>query len=465
MDTIYELVHYLKGIQYDELPQEVIDSAKMLLTDVIAVSVAGSDAEGVKEAAELMIDWGGKEESTVLVFDKKLPADHAGFLNSVLSHARDFDEVHPGAVVHTGITVIPTVLTVADAIGGVDGKKIIETIVAAVDLDVRLGNAVTVSGTKSGWIYSALLGNFAAAFAAGLLLDLSEEQLVNALGIVYAQAGGNQQAARDTTLTKRMQPGFAVRSGIFSAYLAKKGITGPRNLIDGVFGFYHQYLKDECDKSRLLENQGKVYGVTGLSYKVFPVCGQCLSPVTTVDALMKEHHLTASDITEIEVGSNRHGYTACVEPEEVKYHPSKVVDGQFSIPFAVSTMAVKRHVNLSDLTDEGISDSDVAEMMKKVKAVVDPNVEAEFPRGIARANVTLHTTKGDFTGSVYHKGHPENPVTKEDMAEKLKGCFQVGLYPVREGAEDEILAAIDHLEDLDDISRLIRQINDSFIRS
>lgn len=464
MDTIYELVRYLKSIRYEKLPDKVIDAAKMLLTDVVAVSVAGSDAEGVKEAADLMYEWGGREESTVLVFDKKLPADHAGFLNSLLAHARDFDEVHPGAVVHTGITVIPAILTVADAVGGIDGKRVIETITAAVDLDVRLGNAITVSGTKSGWIYSALLGNFAAAFAAGLLLDLSEEQLVNALGIVYTQAGGNQQAARDTTLAKRMQPGFAVRSGIFSAYLAKKGITGPRNLIDGVFGFYHQYLKDECDKSRLLENAGKVYGVTELSYKVFPVCGQCLSPVTTVDAIMKEHNLTPADIISIEVGTNRHGYTACVEPPEVKYHPSTVVDGQFSMPFAVATMAVKRHLNLEDLSMEGIRDSRVADMMKKVKVTVDPEVEKEFPRGIARANVILHTVQGDFAGWVYHKGHPENPVTGEDMAEKLKSCFKVGLYPVKEGAEDAVLDKIHSLEKLDDISDLIRQVNDSFVR-
>lgn len=464
MDTIYDLVHYLKGIKYENLSQEAIDAAKMLLTDVIAVSVAGSDADGVKEAAEVMFDWGGKEESTVLVFDKKLPADHAGFLNSVLSHARDFDEVHPAAVVHTGITVIPTILTIADAAGGIDGKRIIETIVAAVELDVRMSRAITAPGTRSGWIYSALVGNFAAAFAAGLLLDLDEEQLVNALGIVYTQAGGNQQAARDTTLTKRMQPGFAVRSGIFSAYLAKKGITGPRNIIDGVFGFYRQYMKDDCDKSLIMADLDAEYGVVGLSYKVFPVCGQCLSPVTTVDALMKAHDLKPEDILSIDVGSNKHGYTACVEPEEVKYHPKKVVDGQFSIPYSVATMAVRRHVNLSDLTDESVTKTDVEAMMKNVKAFVDPAVEEEFPRGIARANVTLHTTKGDFTGSVYHKGHPQNPVTKEDMAEKLKGCFEVAFYPVKEGAEDAILETIDNLEALDDISALIRQINDSFVR-
>ena len=84
---------------------------------------------------------------------------------------------------------------------------------------------------------------------------------------------------------------------IFSAYLAKKGVTGPRNIIDGVYGFYHQYIKDECDKSRLLERMGDIYWITTLSYKVYPVCGQCLSSVSTVDQIMKDNAITADEIT------------------------------------------------------------------------------------------------------------------------------------------------------------------------
>ena len=344
-DTIYDLVEFAKNLKYEDIPAEDIEGAKMLMMDVLGVSIAGTTADGVKEARELLLDWGGKKEARTLLFDDRLPVYHAGFINSVLAHARDFDEVQADAVVHTGISVIPTVMTVADAIGGVDGKKIITTVVAAVDIFVRMGRAVSVSGTESGWIYSALIGHLITPIAAGLLMDLSVEQIVNAVGICYSQTGGNQQAARDTSLTKRMQPAYAVRSGIFSAYMAKAGITGAVNVIDGKYSFYHNYIHGQCDKSRLTEDLGKVFWIHTLSYKPYPVCGQCLSPSTDVDYLMKKYDLTKEDIVSVDVGTNQHGYRACVEPEEVKYNPQRVVDGQFSIPFSVSTMIVKRHIS------------------------------------------------------------------------------------------------------------------------
>ena len=93
MDNIYDLVKFAKNTRYEDIPADVIEGAKILLKDAIAVAVAGTGAEGVDSALKVVRKWGGAPESSVLVFGDNLPTPHAAFVNSVMTHARDYDEV------------------------------------------------------------------------------------------------------------------------------------------------------------------------------------------------------------------------------------------------------------------------------------------------------------------------------------------------------------------------------------
>lgn len=464
MDTIYDIVRFARKTQYDDIPQEAIFSAKMLLTDIIATTVAGTTADASAEVADLMFRWGGQPESSVLVYDKKLPAHHAAFVNSLLSHARDYDEVQADAIVHTGVSVIPTVLAVAEAMGEVDGKKILSTIVLADELFIRMGLSIKASIMESGWIYSPLVGHFASALCASLLMDLDEEQTINALGIVYSQAAGNQQPSTDTALTKRMQPAFAARSGVFSAYLAKAGVTGAKNIFDGEYSFYRVYLQNKCDKSILTKDLGKTYWIPTLSYKPYPVCGLAMGGASTIEKIMQDHQIKWQDIKSIDLGVTNQAKAIVVVPEKTKYHPKTVVDAQFSLPFSVATMAVKGQLMLSDVTLQGIGDPDVQSLLGKINVYIDDELEAKYARGVPPTRVTVHTVSGSFTDCILPKGHPTNPFSKQDMRNKFMDAMNFGIYPVRDGAPEQVLDMIDHLEDLKDFSTLIKTVNDAFIK-
>lgn len=464
MDTIYDLVRFARSTEYDDIPKDAIGYAKMLLTDILACAAAGTTAEISPEVAQLMFDWGGKEESSALVYDKKLPAHHAAYLNSLFSHARDYDEFQPDAVVHTGISVIPSALAVAEAEGGISGKKLLSTIVLADELFIRMGFSVKAPINETGWIYSPTLGHFASALCASLLMGLDEEKTVSALGIAYAQVAGNQQSSADTTLTKRMQPGFAAHSGVLSAYLARIGVTGARNIIDGKYNYYRVYLHDRCDRSILTKDLGKKYMIGRLSYKLYPVCGMCMGSIGSTLKIMEDNNLKPEEIESIEIGTSAQAIDSCAEPPEVKFNPQTVVDAQFSIPFSVATVITKGKLNLADLTDEGIHDPEMLKMIKKVHVHVDEDIDKNFSRGVPPAEVTIKTTRGTFTANAPQKGHPSNPLTMDDMKEKFLDAMNFAVYPVKPGAPEKILEMIDHLEDLDDISTLIKAYNDAFIR-
>ena len=465
MDKIYDLVKFAKNTRYEDIPADVIEGAKILLKDAIAVAVAGTGAEGVDSALKVVRKWGGAPESSVLVFGDKLPAPHAAFVNSVMTHARDYDEVQLDAIVHTEISVVPTILAIAESLGNISGKELLRTIVVTEDIFIRIGYAIKAQSTDNGWIYSSTVGYLASTVAAGVLMGLSEEEIVNAVGISYAQTGGNHQAARDTSLTKRMQPAFAARTAVFSACLAKEGVTGAHNVLEGKFGFFNVYIHGDADPEELTKNLGKEFYIRHLSFKKNPICGPCLSPTTAMENLVAKYQIRPEEITGIDVGTNEHGVIACAQPKEVKFNPQKPVEAQFSIPYAVCKTASKGTIGLADMTEAGLDDDVMRSLLNKVNVYMDEEIEKNFGRGVSPAKVTVHTTRGDFYDCPFPKGHPQNPLNADDMRQKFYDCMNFGVYKVKDGAEDTILQLIDHLENESDAGRkIVQTVNDAFIR-
>ncbi len=131
--------------------------------------------------------------------------------------------------------------------GGVSGRDFIAAVTAGLDIHCRLGLASTIGIVESGYVYTPLLGIFGGAAAAGRIMKLTSEEMLNAFGIVYAQCAGNYQAITDSAWTKRFQPGFASRAAVEAVQLAKKGIIGAKNIFEGKFSLYHVYLHDRYD--------------------------------------------------------------------------------------------------------------------------------------------------------------------------------------------------------------------------
>ncbi len=464
MDTIYQLVKFARETKYEDIPQEAILKAKIELADILACISAGTTANISQEVAELVTGWGGKEESTVMIMGQKIPAHHAAFVNSLLAHARDYDDFQAEAIVHPGVSVIPTALAVSEAVGGIDGKELLRVIVVADDIAIRMASAIKVGIMESGWIYSSVIGHFAAALTASLLLGLNEEQTINAMGIVYSQVAGNQQAATDTALTKRMQPAFACRSGIFSAYLASIGVTGAHNVLDGSYGFYKVYIHDKCDKSILTKDLGKEFMIGRLSYKFYPFCGLTQGAIASTFKLVEEYDIKPEEVKHIEVGTSQQGIELCAEPKETKFNPKTMVDAQFSIPFCIATILTERKLGLKSLEPEGVANPRMRQLLPLISCHVDPDIDRDYSRGVPPEEVTIETTRGTFTANEWWKGNPIREITMNDTKEKFEDAMSVAMYPVKEGAVDRVVDMIGDLEALDDVTTLYQLYNDSFIR-
>jgi hypothetical protein len=62
--------------------------------------------------------------------------------------------------------------------------------------------------------------------------------------MAFNSCGGSFQSHIDGSLGVRFLQGRVAQSGVISARLALKGVTGPRYFLDGVYGYFHLYGKD-----------------------------------------------------------------------------------------------------------------------------------------------------------------------------------------------------------------------------
>jgi len=95
MNESLTLAKHIVATNYDDIPANVADITKRSFLDGLATILAGGGlGEGCKQFVNIAIAGGGREESTIIGFDAKVPACMAAFANGSMAHAIDFEDTH-----------------------------------------------------------------------------------------------------------------------------------------------------------------------------------------------------------------------------------------------------------------------------------------------------------------------------------------------------------------------------------
>jgi len=416
-DIAYDLVEYAHGISFEDIPRNVIDTTKTFIFDTLGVAVAGLRAPGVEELGSALTEMKGT--STVFGHRYRLSPPAAALMNSVLIHAYDFDDTFDEGALHTYVSVLPAVFALSEKSGNTDGKSVLTSLVIGVDTIIRLSLGIK---TPLSWIRTATLGSFGAALASAKILGFDKKKIHNTLGIVYSMTSGNAQTLIDGGLTKRMQPGFSSRAAVFSALLADNGINGAINVFEGKYGYFNLYERGEYDRRAVLKDLGTVFHNKRLSIKPYPSCRMTHSSIDAVLGLVKEHDIRPDDVISVEVFVSRM-VSSMVGKFKLEGNPQ--VEAQFSIPYTVATAILKRDVFLDDFEVENIyGDRKRLELLKRIKVITDESLPE---KEISVSRVKIRTKNGVYERRVKSlKGSPESPLTREELEEKVKKCFEYG---------------------------------------
>jgi 2-methylcitrate dehydratase PrpD len=460
MDAAISLAKNVVTIRYEDIPSDVIEIHKKQTLDILATAIGGSAAAGCKDLAELIREWGGKEESTVIGYGDRVPAPHAAQLNATMGDALDYDDTSDTGGVHSATTVIPACFAAAERHGSVSGKEFLAAVAVAVDLVQRMGLATKINPDVgippwNGWEITPLYGFFGATAAAGKIFNLGHERMINAFGIAYSQASGNAQCVDEGKLTKRIQPGFAARGGVVAAILAEKGITAANNSFEGRNGLFPVYHQGVYDREALTSELGKRFEGAIVAFKPWPCCRGNHTAIDAALSLRREHSLGPGDISQVTVTSGRVTREAVSRPLEVKRRPRNVVDAQFSIPWTVAAALVYGKVQIKHFTLEALNDPNILKIAEKVAFVFDDSLSINV---VEPAIVEIKVIDGRIlTKRVdFPYGNPNNPMSWESITEKLRDCALYAIRPIPEDTLGKVVQLVRGMEGLKDVGSVMR---------
>ena len=138
------LAAYVADLKFADIPQEVLDRAKVLTLDFLGSAIrARRDAESTPSLLKMLeaLALDGKGQSTVFGDAKTWTPAVAALLNGALGHSLDFDDTHADSSLHPSAPVVPAAFAVGELVGA-SGRDVLTAIVAGYEVCCRLGNAL-----------------------------------------------------------------------------------------------------------------------------------------------------------------------------------------------------------------------------------------------------------------------------------------------------------------------------------
>ncbi len=429
------------GLQ--DIPPSVIDTARKLTADTIGVGLNGSVHPEGLPIYEVVLESAGAEESVVWGHHEKVPANTAALVNGTFTHCIELDDTHRMTYLHAGAFVVPTAVAVAEK-AGASGEKFLYAIIAGYETAIRIALSVSPEHRLRGFHTTATVGVFGSAMAASLLLNLNLEQTINALGLAGTQSAGLFQFLYDGSMAKRFHPGRSAQSGILAAQLAKNGFTGPREILEGSYGF-GRVMSDKFDPDKITNQLGEHWHITEMGIKPYSACRFCHAPIDGALEIRKDPDFNLQTIESVEVLGSQQLFDQTGNQE-----PETVMGAQLSTPFMVALALATGNVMPADV-EKNVVDPQVKDLAKRVHVVVDTSL----PINSREVHVSAKTSSAKI-GPVTVKlptGEPEKPLSEEYLKDKFCGLSAPIIGMDNSKQLYKTLLRVDTLEDIEQLTK------------
>jgi 2-methylcitrate dehydratase PrpD len=452
MSVTEEIIGNILETRFESFSRDIVERAKDEVMDTIGCIVGGANDTGCPMILELVREWGGNAESSILAHGLKAPSHHAAMVNAVMARSFDYGivdmcvegEVRPA---HIGETVVPVALAVAEqkALGG---RELLTALILGEDITSRI---MAASNSGGGWDSTGTVNTFGAMAAAGKLWGLDKRQWLHAFGIALNQMGGTGQNLADRTHAFKLGQGLAAQRGIFSVRLASKGFTALKDPLVGAGGYFALYSPD-YSPAVLTRYLGQKY-YTEVTFKPYPCCRGTHAAVECSLEIVRKHHIKADDIDAIEVTVSTRFFPPILrEPFAAGEVPH--VSAIFSLQYTVASALLRGGARPDYFTEEAIRDPGVAEIIRKIKVTTQ-----EFPgESFLAATVRVKMKNGrEFAEHVnVPKGNElEHPMTRGEKREKFRDNIRFSGMVDMKNAE-KALVMLEKLEDIGDITEIVR---------
>ncbi len=416
MSISHQIARFAIDLRYKDLPADVVHEAKRHLYDSLGCAFGGFHSRDVQIMRKLYHQMEGTPEASLLVSGERLPAVNATLVNSLAIRALDFNDIYWKNDPSHPSDLIAAALNVGELVGATM-KNIIVAIVLAYEFEQRLCE-FAVPGLRERKWHHATITQFVSPILAGRLLSLTEEQLVNAIGVsaCHSHTIGCPTAGKLTMMKNTVDP-LAVQAGVLAALMAKEGYTGTEEIFEGKEGLMDVY-GPAWNEDRLVDGLGDTFRIMECSLKAFPTEALTHTPITATLKAVSEHNIQPEQIKEVLVTTTARAYDILFDP--AKYEPDSRETADHSLPYCIARAILDREITITSFDDDHLQDPRLKALMPKIKGEADAEFESMFPTK-QPARVVIRTTDGQ-EHSVYlerPKGSPREPLTEEELDEKF----------------------------------------------
>ncbi len=447
-----QIAKFALNLRYEDLPTEVVDTVKRYLFDSIGCAFGGFKTKDVKIVREIYDDMGGKPEATIIGAGNRLPAANATFLNSLMVRALDYNDIYWKEDPSHPSDLIPAALAMGER-QGKSSKDVIVAIVLAYEFEQRMCE-FAIPGIRERKWHHATLTQFVSPIVAGKLLDLTEDQLVSAIGIsgTHNFTPGAPTAGRLTMMKNTVDP-MAVQSGVMAALMAQKGFSGTEAILEGKEGLMDVFGPD-WDEDILVGGLGDSYRILQCSMKAFPTEALTHSHITAALKVVIDNDILPEDIEEIKVTTIARAVDILFDPE--KYKPDSRETADHSLPYCIAAAIVDRKITTAQFNEERIFDPKIREVLPKIKGEASTEFEKMFPEKQPSKVVITLKDGSEYSAQVdYPKGDPREPMTDKELQDKFTALADGVLIPAR---QEEVIDRIHNFEQETDLREFMQDL-------
>jgi 2-methylcitrate dehydratase PrpD len=415
------LADWVCGLEFGDLPADVVDTTKDRVLDVMGLALAGLGTgygESVTQASAAMSPPG---PSRILGTGQRVGVGTAAFANGALAQALEFDDTHNESIVHMSGPAVAAALALAET-RTVSGRALITAIALGNEISCRVGSVAPGQFHRRGFHPTGLFAPFGATYLAGRLLGLRQAQLVNAAGIVGSLAAGILECWVDGTQSKFLHSGWAAQSGIAAAFLGQTGTTGPAAVLEGRFGLFESHLQDgnvPRALERVTDALGQFWESRKASFKPFPAAHVLHPYIDAALKLRREHRIDPRQIREVVCPVASFIVPIVCEPVAEKRRPNTDSHGRVSFQYTLAEALHFGELGKDAYRPASLRDPDILRLADAVSYRVD----TEFP-GPERFKgaVRIVMSSGAVFEAVeeHNRGSAANPMTRDELLDKFE---------------------------------------------
>jgi len=443
-----KLAHYFHSTNYNVVPENVIHETKKRIIDSLGCGIGAFNEEPVKISRKVAEAARDRQGSTLFGTRKKTTPDLAAFVNGIMVRYFDYNDTYLSKEpAHPSDNIGPC-FSVAES-ERATGKDLLLSILLAYEIQCRLCDAADIR--HRGWDH-VCYGLPSTALAAGKLMDLDTEKMTQAVNLALnSHITMRQVRAGELSMWKGCSFANAARNGVFSALLAREGMTGPSPIFEGEMGFFKQVSGPfEMNVDDFGGRNGS-FKIAETYLKFFPAEIHSQTSIWAALEARKEIE-KPEDMVSVEIASHEAGYTILGKDPE-KWNPLTKETADHSLPYIVGMALLEGKIDNSTYTEKKFRDPKILEFLKKIAVVEDKTLSVMYPEAVAnRVTVKLSSGKVVSKQVDYHKGHPKNPMSDAEVEEKFQRLTRKYLDKNR---ARRILDAVWNLEKAKDVARVI----------